>query len=332
MMIIKNNKGFTIIELIISIFILSVGLVGVFNALSVVTVLTAGSADRVTATYLAQEGMEIVRNIRDTNWLAMDTCPRGGGEILTPQAYIVSGFGHISFGAPSPYNGIYKLTNSQQGYSPVYVNTDNQYPQYLALVPPSNAFPDTTKSTWIIAGADKYGTISQSPGFYNQDPDPTTSSWNIMGDYPTGTVSLDMTNPPTDNGGSCGHSWISNGLDACANGCEADYKSTSMSGGQDYLKMNTAGFYVYDQTTLFPATKFKRKITIKCINGAGVVDNPCNSSDYIIKTVINVAWDEKASILNPSRSASDALSNCARADNCVTVEEAFYNWYNKKYQ
>jgi len=58
--------------LIISIFILSVALVGVFNAFSVVTILTSDSTDRLAATYLAQEGMEIIRNIRDTNWLNMD--------------------------------------------------------------------------------------------------------------------------------------------------------------------------------------------------------------------------------------------------------------------
>ncbi|MCX6720925.1 MAG: bacterial Ig-like domain-containing protein [Candidatus Staskawiczbacteria bacterium] len=66
------NKGFTIIELIISIFILSVAVVGIFSAFSIITILTSDSSDRLTATYLAQEGMEIVRNIRDQNWLNMD--------------------------------------------------------------------------------------------------------------------------------------------------------------------------------------------------------------------------------------------------------------------
>ena len=74
-----NNmeRGFTLIELVISIFILSVALIGVYSAFSIVTVLTSDSADRLTATYLTQEGMEIVRNIRDTNWLNMDTPPNG---------------------------------------------------------------------------------------------------------------------------------------------------------------------------------------------------------------------------------------------------------------
>ena len=69
-----KERGFTIIELIISISILSLAIVGIFSAFSMMTILTSDSADRLTATYLAQEGMEIVRNIRDTNWLNMDTC------------------------------------------------------------------------------------------------------------------------------------------------------------------------------------------------------------------------------------------------------------------
>lgn len=70
----KSSEGFTIIELVLSIFILSIAVVGIFNAFSIMTTLTSDSADRLTATYLAQEGMEIVRNIRDTNWLNMDFC------------------------------------------------------------------------------------------------------------------------------------------------------------------------------------------------------------------------------------------------------------------
>ncbi|OGZ79472.1 MAG: hypothetical protein A2528_02355 [Candidatus Staskawiczbacteria bacterium RIFOXYD2_FULL_37_9] len=70
-----KNKGFTIIELVISIFVLSIGVIGTFSAFSLVFILTSNTADQLTATYLAQEGMEIVRNIRDNNWLKIDTCP-----------------------------------------------------------------------------------------------------------------------------------------------------------------------------------------------------------------------------------------------------------------
>lgn len=65
----KIENGFTIVELIIAIFILGFAVVGVYNAFSVAVVLTTGVSDRFTAAYLAQEGIEIVRNVRDNNWL-----------------------------------------------------------------------------------------------------------------------------------------------------------------------------------------------------------------------------------------------------------------------
>ena len=70
-----QNRGFTLIELVISIFILVVAIVGVYNSFSTVVVLTTGASSRLTASYLAQEGIEIVRNIRDNNWLKMGEYP-----------------------------------------------------------------------------------------------------------------------------------------------------------------------------------------------------------------------------------------------------------------
>lgn len=63
------KNGFTIIEVIIAILVLSIGVMGVLSAFYVIVFLSQNSVDRFIATYLAQEGIEIVRNIRDTNWL-----------------------------------------------------------------------------------------------------------------------------------------------------------------------------------------------------------------------------------------------------------------------
>jgi len=71
----ENGEGFTIIELIISIFILSVAIIGIFSAFSIMSILTSNTVDQLTATYLAQEGLEVIINIRDSNWINMDSCP-----------------------------------------------------------------------------------------------------------------------------------------------------------------------------------------------------------------------------------------------------------------
>jgi len=69
------QKGFTIIEMVISIFILSVAVIVIFGSFSLMVILSSDAEDRLTATYLAQEGIEIIRNIRDTNWLASVSNP-----------------------------------------------------------------------------------------------------------------------------------------------------------------------------------------------------------------------------------------------------------------
>ena len=68
------KNGFTLIELIIAIFILSIGIVGIFGAYSAMVVATSDISNRFTATYLAQEGIEIVKNIRDLNWANINNC------------------------------------------------------------------------------------------------------------------------------------------------------------------------------------------------------------------------------------------------------------------
>jgi prepilin-type N-terminal cleavage/methylation domain-containing protein len=63
------NKGFTLLEVIIAIFIISVGVGGVASVVPRLLSSSTTNQNRLTAAYLAQEGVEIVRNIRDTNWL-----------------------------------------------------------------------------------------------------------------------------------------------------------------------------------------------------------------------------------------------------------------------
>ncbi|KPJ71791.1 hypothetical protein AMJ50_00425 [Parcubacteria bacterium DG_74_3] len=67
----KNNShtGFTMMEVLAAIFVITTGILGVFSLVQQVISLTTISSSRLVATYLTQEGLEIVRNIRDTNWL-----------------------------------------------------------------------------------------------------------------------------------------------------------------------------------------------------------------------------------------------------------------------
>jgi len=56
-------------EMLVAIFILIVGIVGSYSAFTQIIIVTSAVSSKLTAAYLAQEGVEIIRNIRDTNWL-----------------------------------------------------------------------------------------------------------------------------------------------------------------------------------------------------------------------------------------------------------------------
>ena len=66
---VNMTKGFTLMEAIVAIFLLTVGIIGVSILITNTISSTRISTDKLIASYLAQEGIEIVRNIRDTNWL-----------------------------------------------------------------------------------------------------------------------------------------------------------------------------------------------------------------------------------------------------------------------
>jgi len=72
---IKNNKqlrtsGFTLIEVMAAVAIMSIGLVGGLTAINNNLKNISGGEQRIVAVGLAEEGIEMARNMRDTNWLA----------------------------------------------------------------------------------------------------------------------------------------------------------------------------------------------------------------------------------------------------------------------
>lgn len=64
-----NQKGQILIETVIALGILVVGVFSIVNMSIIVNQLSRASSDRVTAVNLAREGIELVRLVRDSNWL-----------------------------------------------------------------------------------------------------------------------------------------------------------------------------------------------------------------------------------------------------------------------
>jgi len=65
----RRGAGFTLIEVLAAAFLVTLGAGGAFALVQRTVSFTSNAVFQLEATYLAQEGIEIVRNIRDTNLL-----------------------------------------------------------------------------------------------------------------------------------------------------------------------------------------------------------------------------------------------------------------------
>ncbi len=76
----SKKLGFTLLEVVIAIFVLTVAILGTMILIYNTLLASSITSNRLIAAYLAQEGIEIVRNIRDTNWLEGDDWKNGLGN------------------------------------------------------------------------------------------------------------------------------------------------------------------------------------------------------------------------------------------------------------
>ncbi|MCK4539938.1 prepilin-type N-terminal cleavage/methylation domain-containing protein [Candidatus Parcubacteria bacterium] len=65
-----NNKGFSLLEASIVMGVVSIGVLGVFSLVLQNIQAQKVSKNILVASMLAQEGLELARNIRDDNWIA----------------------------------------------------------------------------------------------------------------------------------------------------------------------------------------------------------------------------------------------------------------------
>ncbi|MEX2145041.1 MAG: prepilin-type N-terminal cleavage/methylation domain-containing protein [Candidatus Spechtbacterales bacterium] len=73
----SRSYGFTLLEVIISVFILSIGTLTVLGLISDSLQVVSVTKKAVIAANLAQEGIEAVRGIRDGNWIQGESYDNG---------------------------------------------------------------------------------------------------------------------------------------------------------------------------------------------------------------------------------------------------------------
>lgn len=114
----KNNKGFTILELLITISIISIGLLGILGITPLMLSQSSYANSRLIAVHLAQEGIELVKNMRDYNLLSgagsWDNNIGNGGDVTGEMDYT-----HLPNTPMNPYASSKLCVNSAgfYGYS-----------------------------------------------------------------------------------------------------------------------------------------------------------------------------------------------------------------------
>jgi prepilin-type N-terminal cleavage/methylation domain-containing protein len=71
----RLRKGFTLVEVLVALFILTTGIVAGLVVVNQGLSATQIAKSRLVAANLVQEGIEVVRNIRDTNWIEKEINP-----------------------------------------------------------------------------------------------------------------------------------------------------------------------------------------------------------------------------------------------------------------
>jgi len=140
-----KNSGFSILEVMVALSILSIGLLGVSSLVIQNLQVQNINKNYLTASMLAQEGLELVRNQRDTNWLkGADWLTGSGGntDILQDWSYAIDASGDMYAGADDFSNAITKLFIDNDGfYLHNIVGTSTPFSRIIRVLPHPLAGP-----------------------------------------------------------------------------------------------------------------------------------------------------------------------------------------------
>jgi len=145
------KRGFTLIEVIIAISVMATGVLGIYALVPKIVSISGTNLNKFVASQLAREGIEIVRNIRDTNWLegvdfngGLTTCS-GGCEI----DYDDSDFAAYD-------SGRYLRINSDgfYNYDPVSeTNPETKFKRKITITPNADILNVKVEVTWSGKGS-----------------------------------------------------------------------------------------------------------------------------------------------------------------------------------
>lgn len=122
----RLEQGFSLMEIIVVIFIISFGMIGVLSL--VIQNIQVGSINKnmLIASHLAQEGIELVRNKRDNNWMS-STSDWELGDGLDPNTDMVQ---DGDYAIDYTGLGILDVDNINDAEARLYIDPDGFYRHY----------------------------------------------------------------------------------------------------------------------------------------------------------------------------------------------------------
>jgi len=104
MKLVINKNGFSFLEVMITIAVLSVGILGVLSLIASSMKYSINSRDGIIASELAQEGVELVRNLRDQNLVNGSVFPFSAFPAASTTCRIGMGTSFACAGGSNYYN------------------------------------------------------------------------------------------------------------------------------------------------------------------------------------------------------------------------------------
>jgi prepilin-type N-terminal cleavage/methylation domain-containing protein len=115
----RHSKGFTLVEALVALVILTVGLIPAFQQATTAVNLSASIRNSLIAANLAQEGVEMVRAFRDANWFAVKPFDTGltgctAGCLVQYNGAAVTALNGNPFLRLDPLTGLYQYTQGDE--------------------------------------------------------------------------------------------------------------------------------------------------------------------------------------------------------------------------
>ena len=122
-----KKNSFTLLEVIIAITVLTVAVGGSFALIQQILIASSLNQSKLIAYYLAQEGIEIVKNIRDSNWLEPGVSWNNGLDV---------GEWEVDFDDSelTPYSGDHFLNIDENGFYSYSPGTSTQFKREISIL------------------------------------------------------------------------------------------------------------------------------------------------------------------------------------------------------